>query len=102
MRTWGEIFYVFLDTWGRPGPGGNSQGDPPYHAHTGGRPITDNIGTMGEIVLRDTGSGKTKGVELYITPEKSFGTMRIREGGRSPDRAVIPSQNLIAYPVGIW
>ena len=52
---------------GRPGPGGHPQGDPPHHAHPGGRPVTDDIDTVGKILLRYAGSGKKMGSGPYIT-----------------------------------
>ena len=62
----GKIFLNLLDTMGRPGPGGHSQGDPPYDAYPRGRPVIDDIATVGEVLLRDDGYGKTDGVGRYI------------------------------------
>ena len=36
----------------------------PHHAYPRGRPVTDNIGTVGEILLRDGRFGETERVEL--------------------------------------
>ena len=37
----------------RPWPRGHPQGDPPHHAHPRGRPVTDNIGTVGAVLRSD-------------------------------------------------
>ena len=37
----------------RPRPRGHPQGDPPHHAHPRGRPVTDNIGTVGAVLRSD-------------------------------------------------
>ena len=37
----------------RPRPGRHPQGDPPHPPHPRGRPVTDNIGTVGKILLCD-------------------------------------------------
>ena len=64
----------------RSGPGGHSQGDPAYHAHPGGRPVTDNIGTVGKILLCHAGSVKKVEDGLYIVTEDEGESVRIREG----------------------
>ena len=65
-----KFFYVLLDTLGRSGPRRDSQGDPPHHAHPGGRPVTDNMDTVGDVLLWDAGSGKTNWSGWYIMTEK--------------------------------
>lgn len=70
-----KFFYVLLDTRGRPGPGGNSQGDPPYYAYPRGRPVTDNVAMVGAILFRDAGFVKKDGVGLYILTERFGETM---------------------------
>ena len=37
----------------RPGAGGDPQGDPPHHAYPRGRPVADDIGTVGEVLRSD-------------------------------------------------
>ena len=55
------------------------QGDPPHHAYPGRRPVTDNIGTVGKILLRNAGSVKKVGTGLYIVTEDRWPTVGIRE-----------------------
>ena len=50
----------------RPGPGGDPQGNPTYYAYSGGRPVTDNIGMVGKVLLWDDGFVKKDRVELYM------------------------------------
>ena len=64
----------------RPWPRCHSQGDPPHHENPRGRPVTDNIGTVGEILLRHAGSVKKMGTGLYIVTENEGATVGIREG----------------------
>ena len=64
----------------RSGPGGDPQGDPPHYAYSRGRPVTDNVATVGAVLLRDDGYGKTDGVELYIVTEGFGETVWIWEG----------------------
>ena len=64
----------------RPRAGGDPQGDPPHHAYPRGRPVTDNIGTVGEILLRHAGSVKKMGAGLYIVTEDEGAIVGIREG----------------------
>ena len=47
---------------GRSGPRGDPQGDPPHHAYPGRRPVTDDIGTVGKILLRHERFSQTAGV----------------------------------------
>ena len=56
------------------------QGDPPHHENPRGRPVTDNIGTVGKILLRHAGSVKKMGTGLYIVTEGRRPTVGIREG----------------------
>ena len=53
----------------RPRPGGDPQGDPQDPADPGGRPVTDNMDTMGAFLLFHAGSGKKRLVEWYIMAE---------------------------------
>lgn len=53
----------------RPRPRGHPQGDPPHHAYPRGRPVTDNIGTVGEILLCDGRFGQTARVEVVHSDE---------------------------------
>ena len=64
----------------RPWPRCHSQGDPPHHEKPRGRPVTDNIGTVGKILLRHAGSVKKMGTGLYIVTEGRRPTVGIREG----------------------
>ena len=64
----------------RPWPRCHSQGDPPHHENPRGRPVTDNIGTVGKILLRHAGSVKKMGTGLYIVTEVEGATVGIREG----------------------
>ena len=48
--------------------------------YEGGAPVTDNIGTVGEILLRHAGSVKKMGTGLYIVTEVEGATMGIRKG----------------------
>ena len=63
----------------RPWPRCHSQGDPPHHENPRGRPVTDNIGTVGKILLRNAGSVKKVGTGLYIVTEDRWPTVGIRE-----------------------
>ena len=49
----------------RPGARRYSQGDPPHHAYPRGRPVIDDIGTMGAVLRRDGGVGEENGAR-YI------------------------------------
>ena len=40
-----------------------------FGAHPGGRPVTDNIGSVGAFQLRHAGSGKTARLELIHNVE---------------------------------
>ena len=64
----------------RPWPRCHSQGDPPHHENPRGRPVTDNIGTVGKILLCHAGSVKKMGTGLYIVTEVEGATVGIREG----------------------
>ncbi len=64
----------------RSGPSGHPQGDPPHHAHPGGRPVADYIGAVAEILRWNAGSGKTGRVESYILTKSIPSTVDIREG----------------------
>ena len=64
----------------RPWPRCHSQGDPPHHENPRGRPVTDNIGTVGKILLRHAGSVKKMGSGLYIVTEDAGKAVGIREG----------------------
>ena len=55
-----------LDTKGRPWTGCDSQGNPPHHAYSRGRPVTDDIEAVGTVLLRDDRLVETSGVALYI------------------------------------
>ena len=68
-----------LDTMGRPRPRGHPQGDPPHHAYPRGRPVVDDIGTVGKILLRHAGSVKKMEAGLYIVTEDRWPTVGIRE-----------------------
>ena len=48
-------------------------------AYPRGRPVTDNIGTVGKILLRNAGSVKKVGTGLYIVTEDRWPTVGIRE-----------------------
>ena len=63
----------------RPRPCCHPQGDPPHHAYPGRRPVTDDIGTVGKILLRHAGSVKKVGTGLYIVTEDRWPTVGIRE-----------------------
>lgn len=54
---------------GRPGPGGNPEGDSPDNAYSRGRPVTDNVGAVGAVLRRDGGFGEADGVGRYIMAE---------------------------------
>ena len=64
----------------RPWPRCHSQGDPPHHENPRGRPVTDNIGTMGKILLCHAGSVKKMRTGLYIVTEDEGKSVGIREG----------------------
>lgn len=64
----------------RPWPRCHSQGDPPHHENPRGRPVTDNIGTVGKILLRHAGSVKKMWTGLYIVTENEGKAVGIREG----------------------
>ena len=64
----------------RPWPRCHSQGDPPHHENPRGRPVTDNIGTVGKILLCHAGSVKKMGAGLYIVTEDEGKAVGIREG----------------------
>ena len=64
----------------RPWPGSHSQGDPPHHAYPRGRPVADDIDTVGTILLRNAGSVKKMDAGLYIVTENEGKSVRIREG----------------------
>ena len=51
-----------------------------YEADPLTRPVTDNIGTVGKILLRHAGSVKKMGAGLYIVTEDEGATVGIREG----------------------
>ena len=42
----------------RPGAGSHPQRDPPDHAYQRGRPVTDNVETVGEVLLWDDRVGE--------------------------------------------
>lgn len=64
----------------RPWPRCHSQGDPPHHENPRGRPVTDNIGTVGKILLCHAGSVKKMEAGLYIVTEDVGKSVGIREG----------------------
>lgn len=64
----------------RPWPRCHSQGDPPHHENPRGRPVTDDIVTVGKILLRHAGSVKKVGTGLYIVTEDWQPTVGIRKG----------------------
>ena len=64
----------------RPRPRRYSQGNPKNHAYPRGRPVTDDIVTVGKILLRHAGSVKKMGSGLYIVTEDEGKSMKIREG----------------------
>lgn len=72
-----KFLYVLLDTWGRPGPGGDPQGDPAHYAYPGRRPVTDNVGTVGTVLLRDDGFGETDGAGIHKRILLSVGAKRV-------------------------
>ena len=49
-------------------------------ADAGKGPVTDNIGTVGEILLRHAGSVKKMGTGLYIVTEDEGKSVGIRKG----------------------
>ena len=49
-------------------------------ADAGKGPVTDDIGTVGEILLRHAGFVKKMGAGLYIVTEDEGATAGIREG----------------------
>ena len=55
----------------RPRPRGHPQGDPPHHAYPRGRPVVDDIGTVGEILLRDGRFGQEARVEVVHSDENA-------------------------------
>ena len=63
----------------RSGPRGHPQGDTKDHAYPGGRPVIDDIGMVGKILLRNAGSVKKVGTGLYIVTEDRWPTVGIRE-----------------------
>lgn len=76
----------------RPWPRCHSQGDPPHHENPRGRPVTDNIGTVGKILLCYAGSVKKMGDGLYIVTENEgkpwgFGRGEMEEYGWQRDAA---------------
>ena len=61
----------------RPWPCGHSQGDPPHHAHPRGRPVTDNIGTVGAILLCDAGAGEKMGKKSHLNSRSDIPVHRL-------------------------
>ena len=55
----------------RPRPRGHPQGDPPHHAYPRGRPVTDNIGTVGTILLCYGRFDQTARVEVVHSDENA-------------------------------
>lgn len=52
------------------GARGHPQGDPQDDAHPRGRPVTDIIVTVGAVLRRDAGSGKT-GRVVIVHPDEA-------------------------------
>ena len=73
----------------RPWPRCHSQGDPPHHENPRGRPVTDNIGTVGEILLCDGRFCQTERVELVHNDESGSDDRRyprgMNHGNESPE-----------------
>lgn len=63
----------------RPRPRGHPQGDPPHHAYPRGRPVTDDIDAVGEILLCYAGFVKKMGAGLYIVTEDEGKSVGIRK-----------------------
>ena len=61
----------------RPGAGGDPQGDPPHHAYPRGRPVTDNIGTVGAILLCDAGAGEKMGKKSHLNSRSDIPVHRL-------------------------
>lgn len=64
----------------RPWPRCHSQGDPPHHENPRGRPVTDNMDMVGDVLLWNAGSGKKNRSGLYIVTKPAGSTVGIREG----------------------
>ena len=73
---------------GRPRPRRDPQGNPPHPANPRGRPVTDNIGTVGEILLRNGRFGETERVGVVHNDENESGDRGyprgINHGNESP------------------
>ena len=64
----------------RPRPRGNPQGDPPHHAYPRGRPVADDVDTVGTILLRHVRFVQTTGVGVVHSDENA-GSDRGDTGG---------------------
>lgn len=73
----------------RPWPRCHSQGDPPHHENPRGRPVTDDIGTVGKVLLCNGRSGETERVELVHNNESGSVDRRyprgMNHGNESPE-----------------
>ena len=65
----------------RPWPRCHSQGNPPHHENPRGRPVTDNIGTVGEVLRSDGWFGQTEWVEVVHSDEGEASLDREEKGG---------------------
>ena len=66
----------------RPWPRCHSQGDPPHHENPRGRPVTDNIGTVGTILLCDGRFGQEARLEVVHSDGKGQLFFTINIGAR--------------------
>ena len=64
----------------RPWPRCHSQGDPPHHENPRGRPVTDNIGTVGKILLCNGRFSQTEWVEVVHNDENGSDDRRYSRG----------------------
>ena len=68
----------------RPRQGSHTKGDTPHNAYPRRRPVTDDIDTVGEILLRHAGAGETAGLGVgYIAVESEDKKSWTRERGVS-------------------
>lgn len=54
---------------GRPRQGRYPKGDPPHDAYPRGRPVVDDIGTVGDVLLCDGRFGQTAGMGVVHSDE---------------------------------
>ena len=66
---------------GRPRPRRDPQGNPPHPANPRGRPVTDNIGTVGAVLRSDGCFGQTEWVEVVHSDEGEASLDREEKGG---------------------